>query len=114
MAKSQRLLQTAAVLTALLLLAASPALAKDHKPTPDNGAEKVNSVAYPKAPGGMPAAGDKGKPVAPKAEDSAKPAPPAEVTTEAPAQKVGTPSTAYPGAPGDTPAAGDAGKPVKP
>ena len=101
---------------ALSLLAASPALAKHHK-TKSAGAgdkEKVDSAAYPKAPGGMPAASDKGKPVEPKADASAKPAPPAKATTEGTAQKVGTPSAAYPDAPGGTPAPSDGGQPVKP
>ena len=104
----------AGALIALPLVAAGPALAKHHhKEKAESAKEKVDTTAYPTAPGGMPAAGDKGKPVEPKADAGAKPGPSGKASTEGTAEKIGTPTTAYPGAPGGTPSAGDGGKPVK-
>ena len=104
---------TTAALAALLILATRPALA-DGAPPAKEGGSKVDSTAYPKSPGGTPAADDKGKPVEPKSDAAAKPEPASKAATEGAPASIGTPSTAYPGAPTNAPAASDGGKPVKP
>lgn len=116
MARLVHVAPIAGALLALPLLAAGPALArhKHHGHKGHAAQENVNSAAYPRAPGGMPAASDHGKPVMPKADPAAKPGPPAKASTEQAPAKTSVPSTAYPDAPGGTPAAGDGGKPITP
>ena len=110
------LILTAGALTALPLLFTSAALAHHHHHHAKGGGsrDQVDSTAFPKAPSGTPAAGDKGKPVETKGDASAKPAPSGKAGTEGAPASTGTPSAAYPGAPTSSPAAGNGGKPVKP
>ena len=100
------LIVTTGALVALPLVGAAPALAhKHHHHSKGSSGDKPSSVAYPKAPGNTPAAGDNGKPVVPKGDAGAKPEPAGKASTEGAKTSTGTPAAAYPGAPTNQPAA---------